>query len=109
MENMSNDNFWSLVENVTFRPIYDNSIETTEKNIDTGDLKYYTENVDNVIESIIINDKFETKVYYKKPMLIKTKPGDKEIIELGDTLLRPKSKQNYSEKDIDKIAELGYN
>ena len=42
-------------------------------------------------------------------MWIKTKPGDKEIIELGDTLLRPKSKQNYSEKDIDKIAELGYN
>ena len=42
-------------------------------------------------------------------MLIKTKPGDKEIIELGDTLLRPKSKQYYSEKDIDKVAELGYN
>jgi hypothetical protein len=50
----------------------------------TGDLKYYTENDDNVIECIIINDKFEKKVFYKRPM-------------------------KHSEKDIDKIAELGYN
>jgi hypothetical protein len=69
----------------------------------------YSEKDNDIIKCTTINDKFETKVYYKKPMLIKTKPGDKEIIELGDTLLRPKSKQNYSEKDIDKIAELGYN
>jgi len=59
------------------------------------------ENVTNFFSSL-----FEKE---RSGMLIKTKPGDKEIIELGDTLLRPKPKQNYSEEDIDKIAELGYN
>jgi hypothetical protein len=59
------------------------------------------ENVTNFFSSL-----FEKE---RSGMLIKTKPGDKEIIELGDTLLRPKSKQKYSEKDMDKVAELGYN
>ncbi len=84
MENVSNDNFWFLVENVTFRPIYDNRMETTEKNIDTGGLKYYTEDDDNVIECIIINDKFEKKVYYKKPM----KHSEKDVGDRGETVVK---------------------
>lgn len=35
--------------------------------------------------------------------------NDKELTTLGYTVINLKSKQTHSEKDIDKVAELGYN